>query len=91
MFRLTLLFMLSLVACAKVAKEQPAENLLKIILPNTARHCRFVNSRDFVPIIIFSGRLCSVHSGRNRFFVYDFNQQKVSSAKRGNPWRLRGL
>ncbi|MFY7729430.1 MAG: murein L,D-transpeptidase catalytic domain-containing protein [Flavobacterium sp.] len=76
MFRLTLLFMLSLVAYAKVAKEQPAEKPAKDYTAKHREALTFCKQQGFCTDYYFLVDL-SVHSGRNRFFVYDFKQQKV--------------
>ncbi len=67
MFRLNLLFMLSLVACANVSKEQPAEKPAKDYTAKHREALSFCKQQAFCTDYYFLVDL-SVHSGRNRFF-----------------------
>lgn len=71
-FGLLLVFMLS---CARAEVPKPA---LKNYAPNHAEALAFCNKKGFSDEYYFLVDL-SLHSGKNRFFVYDFKQKKFTA------------
>ncbi len=75
MIRLTALLCLYIFSCAKPVEEIPAT---KNYSPQHTKALTYCKQKGFSQEYYFLVDL-SVHSGRNRFFVYDFMQKKVSA------------
>lgn len=78
MFRLTLFICAVLMACCNTGDTKP-ENATTTAQDYSTHHSQalsFCKSNGFSADYYFLVDL-SIHSGRNRFFVYDFNQKKI--------------
>jgi len=77
MFRLTLFICAILMACGNTVDSKPEANIpAKDYYTKHTEALTYCKSNGFSTDYYFLVDL-SVHSGRNRFFVYDFKQKKV--------------
>lgn len=77
MFRLTIFIFFALIACGNTSNNHPGDyETAKDYTSMHAEALRFCKNNNLAADYYFLVDL-SVHSGRNRFFVYDFKQQKI--------------
>ncbi|OIQ21478.1 MAG: peptidase [Flavobacterium sp. MedPE-SWcel] len=78
--RITILLLLSFLSCADVNKKEAKKTSEKSYSANHREALSFCKENNFCADYYFLIDM-SVHSGKNRFYIYDFKQNKIVDKK----------